>query len=292
MLRPHFPSPLAGVSLVVAAWRLTMMGIALQVGTTSAQQGMDLGGIGIAMAIALGLAATLAARRVPEPQALRLGLVGFSSRFVPMLLLLLPFVVVASEIDNWVAWFLPPTDLDELRKAVEEARANDTALSIAQRAIFLVGIQPVVVEWLLRGVVQQGAIAYLGRLSGVGFTAVVGLGTIALGSGSMSSALLSVLAGALLGVVRVATGSLLAPIVLHMGWSALGVLAVTFADELPIPGLNQLDGSFTSPVLLLASVASVAFGLVLVARALPEQPVVIPVEPDREKDDDERGGWF
>lgn len=287
MQRPHFPSPLVGAALVGIAWVLALFLFTLQLDPSHVERSFDIGVVGIAMTLAFGLVATLAARRVPEPQAPRLGLVGFDARLAPALALLLPYVIVASEVDNWIAHLIPPADPQAVRDAIEAARESDTTLAIVQRALFLVGIQPVVVEWLLRGVVQQGAIAYLGRAAGVIFTAIVGIGTInAGGTTPLSWALLSVGSGALLGVVRVASGSLLAPILLHMGWNAIGVAAISLGDALPIPGFNQLDQSFTPPLLLLACTASAGLGFVLVARRLGAQPVVLPIEPDRPRDDD------
>jgi len=203
----------------------------------------------------------------------------------------LPWVVVASELDNWIAAALPPPDPEVLKQAIEESLAKDTALSIAQRSLFLVGLLPVVAEWLLRGVVLQGVVAHLGRAGGVIFTSVLGVGTVyAAGTTFASLAVCTLLAGALLGIARLATGSLLAPIVLHMGWNAIVVAATTFRDELPISGFNTLDGSHTPLALVAPAVAACALALSILSRALRTQPVAIPIEPD--KDDDGEGGFF
>lgn len=287
MLRPHFPSPIAAVGIVIGAWFASTL---LWVSVSDPEK-IDIGAIGIATTIAFGAIGTLAARRVPEPKALRLGLVGFDIRLAPALALLLPWVVVASELDNWIAAALPPPDPEVLKQAIEESLAKDTALSIAQRSLFLVGLLPVVAEWLLRGVVLQGVVAHLGRAGGVIFTSVLGVGTVyAAGTTFASLAVCTLLAGALLGIARLATGSLLAPIVLHMGWNAIVVAATTFRDELPISGFNTLDGSHTPLALVAPAVAACALALSILSRALRTQPVAIPIEPD--KDDDGEGGFF
>ena len=294
MLRPHFPSPLIALLLVMTSWVLMSLGLALQMDTEGPTVAPDVGQLGIAMAIAFGLVASLAARRVPAPQPERLGLRGFDPNLLVALVLLVPFVVVASEIDNWIALAFPSGSPEDRAEAIEEFLANDTTLALAQRAIFLVGLQPVVVEWLMRGVVLQGAIAHLGRAGGLAFTALVGIGTISIGgSGSAASLLvLSVVAGVVLGAVRIASGSILAPILLHMAWNAVGIAATATAKTHPIPGFNAIEPGHTPALLLLVSIVCVGVALATVARAMSEQPVVLPIEEEPEPEEDEEGGGF
>jgi len=56
---------------------------------------------GLGTAIGIGGVATLAARRIAEPQAARIGMTGVEWRAWPMILCLMPAVLVASELDNF-----------------------------------------------------------------------------------------------------------------------------------------------------------------------------------------------
>lgn len=293
MLRPHYPTPLTGLLLVFAATMLASLGVVMQIDPSKPTELPDVGGQGLAVTFAFGFVATLAARRVPAPRPERIGLQGVDSSFIGVLVALLPFVFLTSEIDNWLSYWFPPEGLEATRAALAEARANDTPLAIVQRSLFFVGLQPVVSTLLVQGVVLQGAIAYMGRLPGVLFTSVLGIGTLELMKGSTvaSEMLLPFLGALVLCLVRVASGSLLAPILLLMGWNAIAIGATAAYETLPIAGFNQLD-SFTSPLLLLVAVASVALAFTGVARGLGEQPVVLDIEEEPDPAEDEDGGGF
>lgn len=295
MLRPHYPKPLNGLLLVLAATMVSSFGIVMQMDPSDPTQLPDAGGMGLAFTFGFGLVGTLAARRVPAPRPERLGLVGFEPAFASVLIALLPLVILTSEADNWLAVWFPHPQQDAIRAAFDELIANQTALSIAQRALYRVGLEPVVSEWLLRGVVLQGAIAYMGRVPGILFTSVVGMGTLELLAGTSvpSSMLLPFVGGVVLCMVRVATGSLLAPILLHMGWNAIIVGATALHGVMPIPGLTE-PNTFTSGVLLLVAVASVSLAYTGVMRGIAEQPIVLEIEeePEPEEPDDDSGGGF
>lgn len=291
----HYPGPLAAVIIVLGAWLLMGLGAAMQADLERGEL-PDIGALGVAQALGFGLAATLAARRVPGPQAERLGLLGFSLRYVPMLLLLIPMLFVMSELDNWVALLIPGADPESVAKQLEEFRGKQTLLSNLQMGIALIGIAPVVEEWLFRGVVLQGAVAHLGRTSGLVFTsALYALGNMTpMGTSRASITLTAFLSGLVLGVVRLATGSLLATILVHAAWSAIGLVLIVFADEIPISGFNTLEGH--TPLWLIGPcLLAVAWSLSNAIRAMRERPAVLPIvepEPDHEDDDEGPGGFF
>jgi membrane protease YdiL (CAAX protease family) len=296
MLRPHYPKPLHGLLLVLSATLISIFGVSMQMDPNEPNVMPDIGGVGVAFTIGFGLVGTLAAQRVPAPRPERLGLRGFDPAFVGVIIALLPFIMLTSEIDNWLALWFPMPEPEKVRELLDAALANQTALSIAQMAIYRIGLEPVVSEWLLRGVVLQGAIAYMGRTSGVLFTAIVGMGQLGLMQGTSvpSAMLLPIAGGIVLCLVRISSGSLLAPILLHMGWNAIVVGGMAAYDVMPIPGLTTPD-TFTPWVLLLVSVASVGLAYTGVMRGLSEQPVVLEIEeePDpEEREDDEGGGFF
>ena len=106
----------------------------------------------------------------------------------------------------------------------------------------MVGISPVVEEFLFRGVIQQGLVQRMGLLRGV--TMVALLWTLlrpAPFSGVarfLAAAVASFGLGWALGLVRVATGSILGSILLASSWAAVGLAAVSLEGRLDLPGLN------------------------------------------------------
>jgi len=292
MLRPHFPTPIVAILLVFVAYFVTSLGLTLQLDPEEAEQAIEPGFLGIAQAIGFGLIATFAARRVPAPQAERLGLGPMSLRYLPVVLMAVPFAIVVSEIDNWLALILPASDPEALERALANA-PEWTPLAIAQAAIFRIGIEPVVMEFLFRGVIQQGLIAYLGRLTGVMVTAALSLdlGAFATSGSPVSGLMLSMLLGLTLGYLRIGTGSLVAPILARGLWNAMGLFAVVYATEFPISGFNTFNGEHTHPILLAACSACVVWAAIELLRSLRGVPIVLPIEeePDPEEDDESTG---
>jgi membrane protease YdiL (CAAX protease family) len=289
MQGPHFPTPLAALLLVIGAWMVMFMGVSLIIDPNNPQAPLDPGYAGIAQALAFGLVATLGARRVPGPQAERIGLTPLATRYWPIVLMAVPAAVVASEVDNWLSAWLPTLDPEAFQQALEELRAL-TPLAVAQAAIFRVGIEPVVNEFLYRGVIQQGLVAYLGRFTGVAITAVLSVdfaSALATNGSPGSAAIVSLGLGIGLGYLRIGTGSLLAPIIVRALWNGLGLFGVIYAEEFPIAGFNTF-GEHTDPILLAACLACVVWGALELSRAVKEQPVVLPIveEPEPEQDDD------
>jgi membrane protease YdiL (CAAX protease family) len=108
--RPPFPTPTGALLLTFAASFASLVVAALFFDE------IDLLALGVGEAFGIGGVATLAARRVPDPQPERLGLRGFSPRLLPALLCLVPLVFLTSEIDNWARdldALLPPLGIDD-----------------------------------------------------------------------------------------------------------------------------------------------------------------------------------
>lgn len=264
---------------------------------------------GIGTALGIGGIATLAARRVAEPQAARLGLVSLDLRALPLVLALVPAVLVASELDNFAY------DADAaLRARVEAARstsaapaaageggevrdeeaerttteesasangsekqadreADDEALapridpedpfSVLEGLVVVVGIAPVVHEFLFRGVLQQGLVAQLGLARGVTLAALLWTMLRPVPSTSPARFAAAFIAwfalGWLLGMLRIATGSILGPILLASLWATVGYVALVVEGRIALPGLN-VDGTHVPPVVLALSIVLVAWG--------------------------------
>jgi len=237
--------------------------------------------LGIGTVVGLGSAGAVGATSVPPPHGARVGLRGIALRHVLPLLLLLPVVLLASEVDNVVKALLPAPDVAQIVADTHAELPTDTELSLFETAIVAVGLVPVVEEWFFRGVVQQGLVANLGAAGGILVTSLLfALGHGALGGISPEAwaayVAQTLLLGLVLGYARHATGSLVASILLHMGVNGLGVLGMALPDLVAIPGYNA-PGAHTPLAVLIPGCLAVALGLWLLSRETPEP---VPPLPD------------
>jgi membrane protease YdiL (CAAX protease family) len=276
---PPFPTP--GLSFGLAGLAAFAM-LALTAGF-----GGGTAAFAFASVAALGGLGTLAARYVPEPSALRLGLTAFAPRALPLVLLLLPVVFLTSELDNWIRIAFDAKQNAELGKA--------RALPV-EEVLTAVLLLPIVREFFLRGVLLQGCVSALGRARGVALIAFLQALLFSPGDPTQPAALASAAAqglalGGLLGVLRLATGSILPGIALEAGATALGVAATVYPHVAPIPGFNAPGA--TTPLTVLAPAAlSVAGGIWLLARELEREPALPPIPPPASEDDEESGSLF
>lgn len=315
-----------------------------------------LAAVGVGQAIGVGAVATMAAQRVPEPQAKRLGLSPLDPAMIPAILCLVPAVLLVSEVDNYARdWFgdggagsanelLVPTqpDMDAVEDqdfrgegapersakgkaigqgvdsdsgqsfgreslydyerrfdSIEEPGAGyiepegsprsgpnarrgftpradasgtgqgtkkifdpDDPFSLLQAFIVMVGISPIVEEFLFRGVIQQGMIARLGLLRGISVAALMWTllrpAPITTAGRFFMAAAASFALGWALGVVRMASGSVLGPILLAALWSAVGLGSLAFEGSFDLPGMN-VEGTHLPMGVTLASLALVAW---------------------------------
>ena len=283
----HFPGPVAAFAIAFAAWLATATVVVLVGGQQ--RGGIGIVALGIGQALGLGVVATLAARRVPEPRVERLGLRGFPLRYLLPLAMLLPLSIVVSELVNVAHSLFPPPDAVAVTRRALERLDTRTPISAVQVAIVAVGIAPVVEEFLYRGVLQQGLVAHLGRTRGVLLAACLfGLAHVSPGL-SGASALATFVAtlplGLALGAVRLATGSLLAPILLHACNNALGLLAVAFSQALPVAGFNA-PGAHTPLAIVVPCAAVVALALHTFLRDARLAPVALPIPEGQDADAD------
>jgi membrane protease YdiL (CAAX protease family) len=253
-----FPTPASAVLL-------TMMGVFFTTAIAIMVSGWatPTAAMGIGTAFGLGGAGMLGAVNVPPPHAERVGLRAPSRRQLLGLLLLLPIAILASEVDNEVVALFPAARAQEV---VQEATGKfpfDASLATLETVIVGVGLIPVVEEWFFRGVIQQGLVASLGAPIGIFGTALI----FALGHGAGLSpeawgALVAqtLVLGLALGYARYRTGSLVAPILLHVGVNGIGVAAMAGPDVIAVPGYNA-PGAHTPLAILLPSIVSVAAGL-------------------------------
>lgn len=309
--RPNGPPPFPDVR---SAFLLTIG--AILAGGLVGVLFLDLGPLaaeGLGTALGIGGVATLAARRVAEPQAARIGLAPLSWRAWPMILCLVPAVLVASELDNFAYDLSPKTETsappqapaEEVpadgagagtgdEKALDAGTSVDTAaeaatkpelpaagsdasetaepikplidpddpFSLMEALIVVVGIAPVVHEFLFRGVLQQGLVAQLGLMRGVTLASL--LWTMLRPPGATSPARFAAAfiawfaLGWLLGMVRASTGSILGSILLASLWAAVGLASLALQGRVDLPGMN-VDGTHLPVVVTVASVLLVAW---------------------------------
>lgn len=283
----HFPSPVVALGLTFAGVFLAAFSTVFVIALFGGQP--SIASFGIGEALGLGAVAAFAARRVAEPQRERFGFRALPVASVPFLILLLPLVIVLSEFDNVIRLLLPAVEVPPEIEGLQLRLADQSWLSTLETFIVAVGIAPVVEEWLFRGVLQQGLVAHLSRVRGVVLTAAlfaaVHIGSTPSASGSLSPFLSSFLLGLVLGTVRLATGSVLAPILLSAGISALGLLALGAADVFPIVGFNQ-PGEHTPAAVLIPSLFAVCWALTGIVRGASEAPIAIPLPGESVADPD------
>jgi membrane protease YdiL (CAAX protease family) len=147
----------------------------------------------------------------------------------------------------------------------------DDPASVLQAFIVFVGISPLVEEFLFRGVIQQGLLQRLGLLRGVSMVALLWtlLRPAPIGGFSrfLAAAVASFALGWALGLVRIATGSILGPMLLASSWAAVGLSATVLEGKFPIPGLN-VEGTHLPVMVTLASLGVVAWaGLAMYRQA-------------------------
>jgi membrane protease YdiL (CAAX protease family) len=271
-----FPTPLA-------ASLLTLMGafFSTAIALTLSDWASPTAAAGIGTVLGMGGAGLLGAANVPPPHAERVGLRGVRGRQLLPLLLLLPIALLASEVDNVVTALLPSPEVQSVVPEAAEQSSSDTRLSLLETAIVGVGLVPVVEEWFFRGVVQQGLIATMGAAAGIFVTAL--FFALGHGAGLSPQAWASLLAQTLVlgityGYARHKTGSLLAPILLHVGVNGVGLAAMAAKRVVAVPGYNS-PGPHTPLLVLLPALVSVAVGIWLLSKEIvPEIPVVRVVD--------------
>ncbi len=291
-----FPSPMTAVMLSLAGLFASSFVASLALASGLIDPSSLMAAMGIGYALGLGGVATLASQRVAQPHNLRLGLQGFSPALLGALLCLLPVVLLVSEIDNYWKIIIPVTpEFQELRQELESLMNPESPYALAETATVALGIVPIVEGFFFFGLIMQGLVARLGRGRGLLITAVLYSLVHFPASGAPGDTLVPLtswlILGALMGLARLASGSILPPILLASAFSAIHLAADWGAESLSIPGFNA-PGEHTSGFLLLAALSSVALGVRQLWQEALTQPTEIPIPkepPPAEEDDD---GFF
>ncbi|MBY0399655.1 CPBP family intramembrane metalloprotease [Myxococcota bacterium] len=268
--RPNQERPFPDVS---AAFLLTIGAIFAQqlVSILFIELGL-IAALGLGTALGIGAVATLAARRVAEPQGPRIGLTPLDWRALPLIVCLAPAVLLASELDNF-AYDWSPAEVEEVEAKAAAKPPGDTTeeppellldpddpFNLMEGFIVSVGIGPVIHEFLFRGVIQQGVIGHVGFTRGVTLTALFWtmLHPAPWTSPARFAAAFAAwfAMGWLLGIVRTASGSILGSVLLSSLWAAIGFASLALEGRTALPGLN-VDGTHLPVAVTIASAAIV-----------------------------------
>jgi len=139
---------------------------------------------------------------------------------------------------------------------------TDDPASLIQAFIVMVGIIPIVDCFLIFGVIQQGLLRRMGFWRGICFAALFWMllrPVPLMGATQFFVASIGTLGlGVLLGLVRVATRSVIAPMLLAAGWAAVQFISLATLESAPIDGLN-VPGTHLPLMITAASLAIVAW---------------------------------
>jgi membrane protease YdiL (CAAX protease family) len=284
-----FPTPLTALALsCVAVFALvaTLVLVAGEEGSRANPATITLA-LALGYTLAFGGIGTLAARLVPAPVEARLGLRGFPARVLLPVFLLLPSVLLLSELDNWIRLALGAGSPDTL---------GQVSVEPVEYWLFWMLLRPVVEEFFFRGVLLQGTVSARGPVLGIALVAgLQALVAVATGPRDLAQACSLVaqmlVSGVLLGWLRLATGSILPGIAFSVSIAGISLAAGAFADVVPIPGYNA-HGATTPVLYLLGALVSVALGLRWIASLWSTRPQLPPIPLRVQSDDEEPGPFF
>lgn len=253
-----YPAPSVALALAIFAGLVRALLLMLLMGTWGVRPGF----LGIASIIALGIAFAFAAPRLSEPEAERLGLRRAPRVAWLAVPLLIPALLLVSELDNVAQHWLPAPEVEE---SGAEAPGGDGPLGILEWALVLVVVIPCTEEIFFRGLLQPGLVLRFGAHRGIAAMAGLhGLFTL-LAVMNPRAALFSAALALILGVLRETSGSVLPGLLLHVAFGAVSLLAQL--GSFGIPGFDDTSEAHT-PLGWLAPAAflcGIGFGLCRVA---------------------------
>ena len=291
-----FPGPFAAFMLSLAGLFAASFVASLTLAAGLIEPTSLMAAMGVGYALGLGGIATLASQRIAQPHNLRLGLQGFAPALIGALFCLLPVVFLVSEIDNYWKIIMPVTpEFEELREEMVALMNPESSFAVAETATVALGIVPIVEGFFFFGVIMQGLVGRLGRLRGLFLTAVLYSLVHFPASGAPGDTLVPLttwlILGGLMGLARLASGSILPPILLAAAFSAIHLVADLGRESIPIPGFNA-PGAHTSGWILLMAAVSVGLGVKQLWHEALKRPVLIPIPREEPRVEEEDDGFF
>lgn len=237
--------------------------------------------MGIGYAIGLGGIATLAARAVPPPHDVRLGLRNFDLNLLPALAALLPCVFLLSELNLYLEWVLPPSpEFTELREEMEVLLKAESAFATLETIVVAVGIIPIVEGFFFFGVLQQGIMERMGRARGMLLITILYSVVHFPASGAPGDSVVPLptwlIIGSLLCLVRLASGSILPVILVSAAFSMIHLTAKEEAPIFSVPAFNA-PGDEISTWVFWPSLAVVIWGIATLWKQAQHAPTRIPI---------------
>ena len=255
-LLPFTPG-FALVLTVGAAFVQVFALLLLQTGTGGASPAR----FGIATIVGYGLVFALGTRRLDAPPAEALGFLQPHSRAWLAALLLLPSLLLISEVDNLVRALYPPPEA--LSEALDAERS-----ALQTTELFLVSalVLPFVDELFFRGLLQPRMVSSWGRARGVGATSLLaGLAAFALAG--VWGAATRVVEALVLGLLRESARSIWPSLALNVAFGLVSALATL--RLFGIPGFDDLEAAHTPLVWLVPAALATGVGLRLCRALLP-----------------------
>jgi membrane protease YdiL (CAAX protease family) len=259
-----FLAVLSAIAVTAAAWGTVYFWTRVAMDWTGPRLAL-----GIAVTIGYGLVGRLALRDEARPWTAWVGLRPFSLSSLFSIVLLVPALLLAMEIEALVRLAFGRTGGVGVFEWVRGLITGASGLPLFGSVFLFVVLVPAVSEWFFRGVVQQGLVERLGRTRGVLLTALLYAVAVA-GARAPASSWIAVAAaafglGLLLGGIRVTSGSVVASALLHGGFNLVGVVGWMVSASTPVPAFTAPGSSLPVAVLVPAAL-SVAAGSVLLWR--------------------------
>ena len=278
-----FPGPLAGSMLALTGLFLSSLIASIVAGTGIAGNSPLMVSMGIGYALGLGGIATLAARAVPPPHEVRLGLQNFDSNLIPAFLALLPCVFLISEFNLYLEWVLPPSpEFIELRQEMEALLKAESTFATLETVVVAVGIIPIVEGFFFFGVLQQGVVARMGRIQGMLLITVLYSMVHFPASGAPGDSVVPLptwlIVGALLSLIRLASGSILPVILVSSAFSMIHLAAQEEDPIFSMPAFNA-PGTEIPSLVFWPSLMVVVWGISTLWKQAQQRPVEIPIAP-------------
>lgn len=258
------PALFRATALTAAAWGTSYFWTRLAMEWTGPRMA-----VGIAATIGYGLVGILALGESPRAGGSRVGLRPFPRRSWLSIVLLVPALLLAMEVEALVRLAFGRAGGVGVFEWSRGLITGASGLPLIGSMVLFVVVVPAMGEWFFRGVVQHLLVEGLGRMRGVLTTSLLYAVAVA-GTRSPFSSWLALAAaafglGVLLGVVRIASGSVVASALLHGGFNLVGVVAWIVAPTTAVPAFTG-PGSSLPPVALVPAAISVAVGSLLLRR--------------------------
>jgi membrane protease YdiL (CAAX protease family) len=225
--------------------------------------------VGLAVTIGYGLVGVLALGDRIRSGADGVGLRLFPLRSLLAVVLLVPGLVLAMEVEALVRLIFGRTGGVGVFEWSRGLITGASGLPLVGSIVLFVVVVPAMSEWFFRGVVQRELVECLGRTRGLLTTSLLYAVAVAGTRSPFSSWLALVVAafalGVLLGAVRITSGSVAAAALLHGGFNLVGVVAWMVSSTAPVPAFTA-PGSSLPAMVLVPALVCVVIGSVLLWR--------------------------